>query len=313
MTHGFLDGLQHPVKAVRHLRAALVADGVLPARDERLAEPERWLPRAVARIEDPSERQVVRGFATWHHFRRLRRDAEKRAVTLHQAVVVRREVKAAIQLIEWLRARSTSLATCTQHDIDDWLATDIWVRYLARTFLVWSIRNRHAHRILIPIPPKDAPMVLIEQDRRWAHVRRLVKGDGVDTATRVAGLLLLLFAQPLSRTCQIRLDQVTRTQAGVRSSSDPTRPTCRPRWTPSCWSSSSSATATPPSDAVTITHGSCPQHHTHGALRRTPRRRPQPPVGTPHQPRRKWTKEAGSARADYAAELSRRKGFRRAR
>lgn len=29
-------------------------------------------------------------------------------------------------------------------------------------------------------------MVLIEQDQRWAHVRRLVKGDGIDTATRVA-------------------------------------------------------------------------------------------------------------------------------
>ncbi|MGW2789813.1 hypothetical protein ACWC9H_07800 [Streptomyces sp. NPDC001251] len=51
-------------------------------------------------------------------------------------------------------------------------------------------------------------MILIENDQRWAHVRRLAKGDGVDTATRVAGLLLLLFAQPLSRTSRIRLDQV---------------------------------------------------------------------------------------------------------
>lgn len=58
-------------------------------------------------------------------------------------------------------------------------------------------------------------MVIIEQDQRWAHVRQLVKGDGIDTATRVAGLLLLLFAQPLSRTSRIRLDQVTRTENGV--------------------------------------------------------------------------------------------------
>ncbi|GAA4031324.1 hypothetical protein GCM10022232_91600 [Streptomyces plumbiresistens] len=86
---------------------------------------------------------------------------------MHQAVVVRREVKAAIQLVAWLRARSTSLATCTQHDIDDWLATDIWVRYLARTFLVWSVRNRHAHRVLIQIPPKRSLLLVCVRAGCW--------------------------------------------------------------------------------------------------------------------------------------------------
>lgn len=212
VTHEVLDGLQQPVKAVRHLRAALAAEGVLPARDEHLAELDRWLPRAVARIEDSGERQVVRGLATWHHLRRLRQIADKQPVTLHQAMVVRREVKAAIQLIAWLRARGTSLAACTQHDIDDWLATDLWVRYIARTFVVWSVRNRHARRVVIPIPPRDTSMVLIERDQRWGHVRRLVNGDGIDTATRVAGLLLLLLAQPLSRISLIRVDQVRQTK-----------------------------------------------------------------------------------------------------
>ncbi|MFD4483488.1 hypothetical protein ACFWPU_46395 [Streptomyces sp. NPDC058471] len=92
------------------------------------------------------------------------------------------------------KSAGCNLDTCTQHDIDDWLATNIWVRYIARTLLVWSVRNRHAHRVLVPIPPKDASMGVIKQDQRWAHVRRLVKG-GLDTTTRVAGLLLLLFAQ----------------------------------------------------------------------------------------------------------------------
>ncbi|MDH6502430.1 hypothetical protein [Streptomyces sp. SAI-149] len=339
VTHDLLDGLGHPVKAVRHLRAALAADGVLPARDERLAELEGWLPRAVARIEDPRERQVVRGFATWHHLRRLRRDAEKRPVTVHQAVVVRREVKAAIQLVAWLRARSTSLATCTQHDIDDWLATDIWVRYLARTFLVWSVRNRHAHRVLIPIPPMDASMVIIEQDQRWAHVRRLVKGDGVDTTTRVAGLLLLLFAQPLSRTSRIRLDQVTRTEDGVALTLG-SHPTELP----------------PPLDSLVLEL--VQQRHGYSTLGRSddhPWLFPGTAGGQPISSRQlmrkltalgiharparnttlmelsaelpavvlsrllglhinraeKWTKEAGSTRADYAAELSRRKAFRK--
>ncbi|MFJ9840309.1 hypothetical protein ACIRYZ_07550 [Kitasatospora sp. NPDC101155] len=102
VTHDLLDGLQHPARAVRHLRAALAADRVLPVRDEHLAQLERWLPHAVARVEDPAERQVVRSFATWHHLRLLRRIAEKQPVTFHQATVVRREIKAAIQLVSWI-------------------------------------------------------------------------------------------------------------------------------------------------------------------------------------------------------------------
>ncbi|MFE2275553.1 hypothetical protein ACFXB4_40850 [Streptomyces lavendulae] len=339
VTHELLDGLQHPVKAVRHLRAALAADGVLPARDEQLAQLERWLPRAVGRLEDPADRQVVRGFATWHHLRRLRRIAEKQPLSLHQAVVVRREIKAAVRLVTWLRARGTSLATCTQHDIDDWLNSDIWVRYLARTFLVWSVRNRHAHRVTIPIPPKDSSMVVIEDDQRWAHVRRFVEGDGIDTATRAAGLLLLLFAQPLSRTSRIRVDQVTR--EGDRTMLTlGSHPTDLP----------------PPLDALVLEL--VQQRHGYSTLGRSddhPWLFPGTAGGQPISSRQlmrkltalgiqarparnttlmelaselpavvlsrllglhinraeKWTKEAGSTRADYAAELSRRQAFRK--
>ncbi|MEU2865133.1 hypothetical protein ACIQWL_51280 [Streptomyces mirabilis] len=339
VTHEVLDRLQQPVKAVRHLRAALVADGVLPARDEHLAELERWLPRAVARIEDPSERQVVRGFATWHHLHRLRRNTGKQPVTLHQAVVVRREVKAAIQLVAWLRVRGTSLAACTQHDIDDWLATDLWVRYVARTFVAWSVRNRHAHRVVIPAPPRDASMALIEHDQRWGHIRRLVNGDGIDTTTRVAGLLLLLLAQPLSRISLIRVDQVIQTSDGV-SLTLAAYPTDLP----------------PPLDDLVLEL--VRQRHGNSTLGRSddhPWLFPGTAGGQPISSRQlmrkltalgirarparnttlmelsaelpavvlsrllglhisraeKWTREAGSTRADYAAELSHRKALRK--
>ena len=334
VTHDLLDGLPHPVKAVRHLRAALVAEGVLPPRDEHLAELEHWLSRAAARVEDPTDRQVVRSFATWHHLRRLRRTAASRPVTQHQVVVVRREIKAAIQLIAWLRARGTSLATCTQHDIDGWLASDLWVRYFARTFLIWSVRNQHAHRVVIPIPPKDTSMTLIEQDQRWAHVRRLVKGDEIDTTARVAGLLLLLFAQPLSRTSLIRVDQVTRTKDGVTLTLG-SHPTVLP----------------PPLDDLVLEL--VQQRHGYSALGRRddhpwlfPGKAGGQPIssrqfmrkltnlGIRARPARnttlmelsaelpavvlsrllglhisraeKWTKEAGATRAEYAADLSRR-------
>ncbi|WP_425385398.1 helicase associated domain-containing protein [Streptomyces himastatinicus] len=58
-------------------------------------------------------------------------------------------------------------------------------------------------------------MPVIGHDRRWALVRRLLHDADLPAATRVAGLLLLLYAQSVSRTARLRLDQVTRTDDTV--------------------------------------------------------------------------------------------------
>ncbi|MER7468856.1 hypothetical protein [Streptomyces sp. NPDC097981] len=60
--------------AVRTVRSTLVVGGALPARDEELADLEKWLHRTYpGRVSDPDKRKVLRSFTTWHHFRRLRR------------------------------------------------------------------------------------------------------------------------------------------------------------------------------------------------------------------------------------------------
>lgn len=44
----------------------------LPARDERLTALERWISQVIAGQADPGDRQALRGYALWHHLRRLR-------------------------------------------------------------------------------------------------------------------------------------------------------------------------------------------------------------------------------------------------
>jgi len=119
--HGTLDRYL-PSRAARHLRKIFVAGGILPARDERLAELERRAEHKTGQIDDPAERRIVRSFAAWHHLRRLRRDSERHHITAEQADHVQSEIRAATGLITWLRDRGTSLGTCTQRDIDTWLA-----------------------------------------------------------------------------------------------------------------------------------------------------------------------------------------------
>jgi hypothetical protein len=218
VTHALLDRLDHP-QAVTRLRATLVAQGVLPDRDEHLAAIERWLGPFLDHVDDPVERKTVRGFVTWHHLRLLRRGFPQRRSTFSQAVVVKRETRVAGQLLGWLHARGRTLAGCGQGDIAVWLAEGTGYHYCARNFVLWCVRRGHAHDITIPIYVKEnLRSAFIEADERWSLARRLLHDDALDTVDRVAGLLLLLYAQPLARISTLTLDQLTQriTDRGVQ-------------------------------------------------------------------------------------------------
>lgn len=212
--HADLDRLP-PSKAVRHLRKILVAGGILPARDERLAELEQWVTHKTSQITDPAERQAVRSFAVWHHLRRLRSGSARRHVTAEQASYARNSVRAAITLITWLREHGTSLATCTQREIDDWLTGGPGTRYHARYFVSWASSRGLVGDVGIPEPARHDKLVQLEEDRRWELVRSLLHDDARAIEDRVAGLLVLLYGQPLARIARLTLDQVTDTPDGV--------------------------------------------------------------------------------------------------
>jgi hypothetical protein len=64
-------GDQGEGSAVVYLRAALVAHGALPERDETIAGFDRWLDRTLAGLPDGPDRTAVTAFATWQVARRL--------------------------------------------------------------------------------------------------------------------------------------------------------------------------------------------------------------------------------------------------
>jgi hypothetical protein len=202
-------------KAVRHLRKILVAGGILPVRDERLAELERWAAEKTGQIGDPAERRAVRSFATWHHLRRLRGESARHQITTEQADYVHHEVRAAVTLITWLRKHGTSLASCTQRDIDDWLAAGPGTCFHARTFVAWASGRGHAGDVEIPRPVRSETLAQLEEDRRWELVRSLLHDEARAIEDRVAGLLVLLYGQPLARIARLTRDQVTHSPDSV--------------------------------------------------------------------------------------------------
>jgi hypothetical protein len=207
VTHEFLDCFA-AARSVEYLRAALVAAGALPARDEQLARLERWLVATVARVSSAEERRILRNYTNWQPLRRLRRLPAGQLVTHGRAETVRVEIRNVARLLEWLHDGGATLGTCTQDQVDAWLSDGPSTRATVRGFLRWTSRRGHSQPLTAPVISNYFTARTIGKDRRWALVRRLVHDEQLQVVDRAAGLLLLLFAQPVGRISRLTTEHI---------------------------------------------------------------------------------------------------------
>ncbi|MEU6449712.1 hypothetical protein [Streptomyces sp. NPDC046979] len=118
------------------------------------------------------------------------------------------EIRNTVRLLEWLPQTGSSLATCTQDQLDAWLVDGPPQRTLVRGFVCWTSRHRHTKALTAPHYTSKFAAEVIAQDQRWTLVRRLVHDTELQTADRSAGLLLLLFAQPAARICRLTTEHL---------------------------------------------------------------------------------------------------------
>jgi hypothetical protein len=215
LSHAGLDELPAG-KPIEHLRAILVATGTLPPRDEQLARLERWVARILAERADPGQRQLLHRYAVWHLLRRLRQRNNGRYATYSQLVTVKRHVSAAIALLDGLGTRGRTLADARQADLDTWLTSD-QARYRrdAGHFVRWAQRKRLTS-LEFPATRWHGPARTIDTEARWAQARWLLHDDAVHPVDRVAGLLVLLYAQTPAAVSRLTLEHVQTTERAVR-------------------------------------------------------------------------------------------------
>jgi len=78
------------------------------------------------------------------------------------------------------------------------------------SFVRWAVRRRYAQAaIKAPALRWTGPAGPHDQDERWAVARRLLYDETLATADRVAGLLVLLYAQTASSIHRLTTDRVT--------------------------------------------------------------------------------------------------------
>lgn len=208
LSHGELDRLeQTPVLA--HLRSVLVATGALPPRDERMARLERFAGDVTGGRPDPEQRQILHRYVTWHLLRRLRSRNNGRPVTHEQHNVVQQQARAAVALLDWLDSRDLTLGTCGQADLDEWLSGSGNSRSRdAGHFVRWAARQRLTS-VSIPAVRWQGPVRALDDEARWEAARRLLHDCTINARDRLAGLLVLLYAQPVARVTRLTTGHVT--------------------------------------------------------------------------------------------------------
>ncbi|MBS2966667.1 hypothetical protein KGA66_26760 [Actinocrinis puniceicyclus] len=214
LTHATLDELPTG-KTVEHLRSVLVAIGTLPPRDEQLARLERWIAQTIAKREDSDERGVLHRYATWHVVRRLRGRLNGTEATYGQLTTARRNITAAIALLDELAGRGTTLATARQRDLDAWLAdSETPNRKEAGNFIRWAKRNKLTSLDFAAVRWMG-PTGVIDTETRWKQARTLLHDENLEPEDRVAGLLVLLYAQRTATISRLTLDHLRTGPGGV--------------------------------------------------------------------------------------------------
>jgi hypothetical protein len=168
----------------------------------------RALPVAVHAVEHADDRRLLRAFATWRVLHRLRRRAEHRPTSPFAVKRARAQVAEAARLLAWLRSQDRALSDAGQADVDQWLAAGGHARQQIRSFLAWAAEHGSATALTIArTPPATAPLA-VDAEARWTLARRLLHDDSIDPGDRVAGALVVLYAQPVARIARLRTDDI---------------------------------------------------------------------------------------------------------
>jgi hypothetical protein len=192
--------------AGRHLEGLLVATGALPPRDSTLARIERWIEEFLL-IND--REPALRTFAHWIVLRRYRRASRKAPLKGSALSRGKAELRSASAFIDWLAARDTPLGGCCQADVDAWLAGSRADRYIARSFVRWAIDRGLMPKLDFPTSSRGRPAAPIIDQDLIELAGRLLHDPLITTRDRVAGSLVVLFAQHVSRVARLTLDDIT--------------------------------------------------------------------------------------------------------
>ena len=208
LSHEALEDLAGSDRARDYLRSLLVASGALPEQNLEVERLSTYVGELAALLEVPEDRQLFLAFAQWQVLRRFRQKAEQHPVGL-SATYSRAVVRAAAQFLVALRSDGLELGACRQTDVERFVSSSAHLARYLRPFLTWALKRRSVAGLEAPRAPRGPGSVATEQAEHFALVRRLLYDDSLDLGDRVAGALVVIYAQPASRVARLSCEQLS--------------------------------------------------------------------------------------------------------
>lgn len=205
-THATFD--DYPSKAANNLRDLFVSCGVLPPYQPQITRATVWLNRQLVAMPD-HQRRVLSRYGHWHMLRKARRQADQHTISNALTNNARCRITAARRLMEWAEQHDTRIEDLGQADLETYLAEHPKRREITYPFVVWLADTGVNKRLWLPPRQPQQPQVTVPDEQWWQAVRTLLADDSITLYARVAGLFVILFAQPLCDVVAMTRDQVT--------------------------------------------------------------------------------------------------------
>ncbi len=216
LTHQAFDELPQ-TQALAHLRQTLVAIGALPERDEEMTRLEAFLAGLLDSQDDADRRRLLHRYLIWHLVRRMRSRNNGKPATRQQSLMIRRLARGAVAFLDWLDGHDLTLSSCQQADLDRWLADGQAVyREEAGRLLRWARASKLTAGYLASSARWNGPARLLGHQDRRDIARRLLHDDDLKPEDRLAGLLVLLYAQGATAISRMTVSQIQVSDSIVR-------------------------------------------------------------------------------------------------
>lgn len=208
LTHTALHQLPRP-QATAHLRELLIVCGLLPQEDKHICLLEQWLVHHLVGVVNPAHRKIIRQFATWEIFPKLRRKASIQPLSPNSRKRAGAQILLATRFLAWLTERNQTLGQCRQVVLDTWAVEHSpEVRNDLRTFLQWAAHNRLTRQPLNLLAHRGPAAAPLSEQQRLSMLGQVITDDSAPLRTRTAAALVLLYAQPVSRIVRLTTDDV---------------------------------------------------------------------------------------------------------
>jgi integrase len=200
LSHGTLDAAG-PVGV--YLRGAFVEHGALAPRAEHEALT-ATIQRELDRLPVGEDRTHLHAYARWQVVHNLAARERRGATTVSSQKYSRTCLHVAADLLCWLHEQNLTLSDLRQRHLDEWVCGGRTTRTLRiRPFLAWAWRGKLTPALDAPIGYKPTAARSDDAERRLTILQRLLGDQSLDPRDRLAGALVLLFAQPITRLVRL--------------------------------------------------------------------------------------------------------------